>query len=309
MDIIVIFLIALLIDIAFSEPPNILHPVAWLGKLISLELKLKPSRGKLAQLIFGTAAVLMTTIIVTIPIYFVTNYLQSFHIISSVLISALILKYTFSIRGLSSAAKKVKKAISNNNLTGARSNLRALVSRDTSQLNKNQIIAATVESIAENSCDSIVAPFFYFAIFGLPGAVVYRIINTFDSMIGYHGEWEYIGKFAARIDDIANFIPARITALLISGLAWICRCKSTCAWHIMIRDHNKTESPNAGWTMSAAAGALDIQLEKTGHYILGDTNNTLTTNAINKSVHILIAVTIVWSVISIIIRMIYSAIA
>jgi adenosylcobinamide-phosphate synthase len=151
-----------------------------------------------------------------------------------------------------------------------------------------------VESAAENICDSFVAPIFYFLLFGVPGAVAYRIINTFDAMVGYHGHWEYLGRFAARLDDVANFVPARITALIIVLAALVCRKNASQAWHIMIRDHKKTESPNAGWTIGAIAGALGVQLEKVGHYKLGDNHSPLALDAIDTSRQIILITAVIW---------------
>ena len=142
-------------------------------------------------------------------------------------------------------------------------------------------------------------------LFGIPGAVAYRVINTFDAMIGYHGELEYLGKFAARLDDVVNFIPARITALLIVMAAWICRKNVSQAWHIMIRDHKKTKSPNSGWTMSAIAGALGIRLEKTGHYQLGDAHYSLSLDTMNDSVRVIVIASVVWSCLFVIAEVVY----
>jgi adenosylcobinamide-phosphate synthase len=111
---------------------------------------------------------------------------------------------------------------------------------------------------------------FYFALFGVPGALFYRVVNTYDSMIGYHGRYEYLGKVAARLDDLLNIIPARLTGLLLVAASRLRRAAAGGAWRVMLRDHAVTESPNAGWPMSAMAGALGVRLEKVGHYRLGD---------------------------------------
>jgi adenosylcobinamide-phosphate synthase len=185
--------------------------------------------------------------------------------------------------------------------------LKSLVSRDTTQLSQSQVISAAVESSAENICDSFVAPLFYFLILGVPAAIAYRIINTFDTMIGYHERWEYLGKFSARLDDVANFIPARLTALIIVLAALICRKNISQAWHIMLRDHKKTESPNAGWTMSAIAGALEVQLEKAGHYKLGDNHLALSLNTIDASRQIIAVTAIIWCSLFILAEVVYFA--
>jgi adenosylcobinamide-phosphate synthase len=305
MHIIFVIILALIADIAFGEPSNTWHPVAWLGKIISLQTRIAPKQGEIKRLVFGITTVLLTLAVIMAPAYFLLQYLKELNLLLYIVISALLLKFTFSLRGLRQAATSIKKLLSQDNLTEARFNLRSLVSRNTVNLDKNQVVAATVESVAENSCDSFVAPLFYFLLFGVPGAIAYRVINTFDAMIGYHGEYEHLGKFAARLDDVANFIPARITALIIVVSAWLCRKNISQAWQIMLRDHKNTESPNAGWPMSAIAGALEIQLEKSGHYKLGNDHHSLSVNTIDASLQIITISAFIWSLLSISIQVIY----
>ena len=305
MEKIVVLLIALTLDLIFGEPPNAWHPVAWLGKLISWETKLVPHRGRLRQLAYGVGMVLITLGLIVTVVFFLLAYLGKFNFIAYAIVAGLLLKFSFSLRGLSRAVDTVRTLLSKDELAQARLSLRSLVSRDTTELSKNQVISAAVESAAENICDSFVAPLFYFFIFGVAGAIAYRAINTFDTMIGYHGQWEYLGKLAARLDDVANFIPARLTALIIVLAALICRKNVSQAWHIMIRDHNKTESPNAGWTMSAVAGALEVQLEKAGHYKLGDNHLPLSLNTIDASRQIIMVAAIMWCSIFILAEVIY----
>lgn len=305
MEIIVVLLIALALDLIVGEPSNAWHPVAWLGKLISLETKLAPQRGRLKQLAYGIGMVLITLGLIVAVAFFLLAYLGKFNFISYAIVAGILLKFSLSLRGLSQAINTVRRLIARNNLTQARLSLRSLVSRNTAELNKPQIISATVESAAENICDSFVAPLFYFFIFGVPGAIAYRVINTFDSMVGYHGQWEYLGKSAARLDDVANFIPARITALIIVLASLICRKNAPQAWHIMARDHKKTESPNAGWTMSAIAGALGVQLEKIDHYRLGDNHYPLSADTINASQKIIIVTAVIWCLITIFAEVMY----
>lgn len=309
MEAIFILLIALFLDLAFSEPPNILHPVAWLGKLISWQTRTIPGKHKTAQLAYGTFIVLLTIGVITTSGYFLLLYLKELNSLAYVITGGIMLKYTFSLRGLRQAVDQVYKLISINNLDQARHNLSALVSRNTSSLNQEQIMSATIESSAENICDSFVAPLFYFLLFNVPGAIAYRIINTFDAMIGYHEHYEYSGKFAARLDDIMNFIPARLSALAIVIAAWLCGKNHSAAWHIMLRDHKKTESPNAGWTMSAIAGALGVQLEKPGHYRLGDSQQTLSVSTINASLQIIVVVAVIWSLFSLLLEVLRFVVA
>lgn len=271
MDILLVLLLALALDTAFGDPPNRFHPVAWLGGLIGLEFKLAPRRGAKRQLIYGGLAVLITTAAATAAAYFLFSYLRGAQPIAFVILGGITLKLTLSLRGLRQAALLVKRQVLAASDAGARESLKALVSRDTAKLTPAETLGAAVASVAENSCDSFTAPLFYFLIFGLPGAVAYRVVNTYDAMVGYRGEYEYLGKAAARLDDLLNLIPARLTALTLVGAAWLCRQRVGDAWRAMRRDHRRTPSPNAGWTMSAVAGALDVRLEKRGIYAIGGT--------------------------------------
>ena len=128
---------------------------------------------------------------------------------------------------------------------------------------------AAIESVAENTTDSFVAPWLAFALFGLPGAAAYRALNTLDSMIGYRGRYEHLGKAAARLDDLVNLVPARLSAALLLAGGALRRLPVGRGWHIASRDHRHTESPNAGWTIGACAGLLGVALEKLGYYRIG----------------------------------------
>jgi adenosylcobinamide-phosphate synthase len=139
-----------------------------------------------------------------------------------------------------------------------------------------------------------VAPLFYFLIFGIPGAIAYRVVNTLDAVIGYHGKYEYSGKFAARLDDVLNFIPARLTALLLVSAGFLSRRDGRKSWQVACDEHKKTESPNAGWPMAAMAGALSVQLEKVGHYKLGEANALLMPETIDISLELMQIAMLVW---------------
>ncbi len=303
-----VLLLALLLDLTLGEPPAVIHPVVWVGKVTSFLAKGNTNRSSGTQLLFGLGIVLVTLGVFVIPVYFLLSYLKSLNnIVAYVVIAAVILKTSFSLKELRRAALRVRNLLAEDKLAEACFELRALVGRDTSKLDKSLMVSATVESVAENSCDSFVAPLFYFVFLGVPGAVAYRVINTLDAMIGHHGEFEYLGKFAARLDSVANFIPARLAALTIVLSSWICKAKATAAWRIMLRDRGKTESPNAGWTMSAIAGALGVQLEKVGHYKIGDNHNPLLTGSIDASLKIAMTEAFIWSLTVILAEVIYHA--
>jgi len=298
-----------LLDAVLGEAKNSLHPVAWLGKLVSLQLNFSPQKGSVSQFIFGIIMVLATAVLITFPLCYLLLYLRPLNSALYILLAAYVLKVTFSIRGLWQSINTVKTHLAEGNIHNARITAGALVSRNTSALDSRQVISASIESCAENTCDSFVAPLFYFAIFGLPGAIVYRVINTFDAMIGYHGRWEYIGKFSARTDDLLNYIPARLSALLIIAASGVLRMNTKNAWQTTLRYHAATESPNAGWTMSAMAGSLGVQLEKPDHYRLGDDSRELTCSLIGESQNVLLLTAAIWGILLVAKEVIYLAAA
>src|SRR4029077_2094874 len=159
---------------------------------------------------------------------------------------------------LGAAAHQVSRALARGDLAAARRGLASLCSRDPGALDGPARAAATIESLAENASDSVVAPLFYFALFGIPGAVFYRAVNTLDAMIGYHGRYEYLGKAAARFDDLLNLIPARLTAGLLLAAAAVARANVWDGLRVLRRDHGAPASPNAGWPMAAMAGLLGV---------------------------------------------------
>ncbi len=187
-------------------------------------------------------------------------------------LEALALKTTLALRGLATAASAVASDLERGDLAAARASVgRDLVSRPTTALDDTGVASAAIESVAENLTDSIVAPLAFYAVLGLPGAALYRAINTADAMIGYRdGDLEHFGKAAARLDDLLNLVPARLAALVLVVGAMIAGADARRAFAVMRRDRRRTASPNAGWTMAAMAGALDVALEKPGHYVLGD---------------------------------------
>ncbi|MFZ5480806.1 MAG: adenosylcobinamide-phosphate synthase CbiB [Myxococcota bacterium] len=254
--------LALLLDRFVGEWPNRLHPVVWMGSAIRWCTDRAPARGQLA---YGIAIALgipgafaaAAWVLVQVPY-------------ASVVLGACLLKSCFAVRALGEAGRDMQQALARGDLERARHGLRSLCSRDPSALGPRELAAGTVESLAENASDSVVAPLFWFAVAGVPGAVFYRATNTLDSMIGYHGKYEWLGKASARLDDVLNFVPARITALLLLLGGAVTGGDLHAGWRVMRRDAGKTESPNAGWPMAAMAGLLGVELEKAGCYRLGE---------------------------------------
>lgn len=270
--------IAMVIDWRLGDLPNRLHPAVAMGHWIAWTrrqgLKVHSSALRFA---IGATSLLFGIMVIAIMGWSIEWFSREVPFILSIFIQAAVLKCTFSIRSLASAADSVASALDTRDLTLARQQLAYhLVSRDTSRLDESSIAAAAVESVAENTSDSFIAPLIYFAIGGLPGALVYRYINTCDAMLGYRTpDLEWLGKPAARADDLVNWLPARVTALLMllvgpNRQAWESSIERRTAVSIWMRDHRLTASPNAGHPMSAAAGLLGVMLEKQGHYRLGE---------------------------------------
>jgi len=294
MDILWLLALALIFDFALGEPPDTFHPVAWMGRFISFLERRGVSHGTSHHLAYGVMITVAVVALFAVPAYFLLAYLKGVNFVAYLIVGALLLNLTFSFRGLRTTALKIKSLLHDDKLDKARFELRALVSRNTSTLSKPLLVSAAVESVAESTCDSFVAPLFYFLIFGVPGAIAYRAVSTLDSMIGYHGRYEYLGKFASRLDDVLNYIPARLTAMFLVLAAFFSRRGGRRAWQVALSDHAKTESPNAGWPMAAAAGALNIQLEKVDRYRLGSANATLVPETIDKSLSLTQIAMAIW---------------
>jgi adenosylcobinamide-phosphate synthase len=263
-------LLAVLIDLALGDPPNRFHPVAWMGSLIAAGERRAPRSPRLA-LAWG-AAIVCGGVIAMIAFGLTIQWaLRDVPPVVAWCLEAAVLTTMFSIRGLVRAASAVRDALAQGDLPNARSLVsRHLVSRDTSQLDGHGVAAATIESAAENASDSVIAPLFYYALAGLAGVLVYRFVNTADAMLGYHSErYEWLGKMAARLDDVLNFVPARLTALFILLVAPLVGGSLARGWSVWRSDARLTLSPNAGHPMSAASGALGVELEKVGCYRLG----------------------------------------
>lgn len=282
-------LLAFVGDAMFGDPPNRLHLVAWMGRWIAWARRRSTSRNHSVRFLVGGLVVGIGATVVAVAGVWIEIVCRECPWWAAVLIQGVVLKYTFSVRCLGGAAKQVHAALQANDLAQARGLIAYhLVSRDVTELDASQISAATIESVAENTSDSVVAPLFYFLIAGLPGALVYRFVNTCDAMLGYRTEeLEWFGKPAARIDDVLNYIPARITAVLMLIPYGMFAGRLHSATAIWLRDRGLTASPNAGQPMSAAAGVLGISLEKQDHYLLGSGQPLPNGDSIRQSVRLL----------------------
>ena len=283
----IVLALAVLLDLAVGELSARFHPTVWIGRTVALTEKLAPKDGPAGVLAGGLLALLVAALWVAAA-YFAARGLQGVHSAAYLLAGAVLLKPTFAVKMLHQAAAQVRGLLASGDIGGARQSLRSLVSRDPSHLTSAQATSATVESVSENMADSVLGPWLFFALFGLPGAVAYRVINTLDSMIGYHGRYENLGKASARLDDLINLVPARLAGLLlVIGSSFLPGQRASSAWRIMWRDHARTESPNAGWAMSGMAGALGVELEKMSPdsgYRLGDGTRALEPQDITRAV-------------------------
>jgi adenosylcobinamide-phosphate synthase len=278
---------ALALDLLFGEPPNRLHPVAWMGRAMAAVTPARSARWPARrELVVGALIALALPSGFALGAAALLSAFAHLPALVELAASAVLLKTTFALRALGSAALRVQGDLARGELAQARTDLQSLCSRNPSQLDERQVVAATVESVAENASDSFVAPLLYYAALGLPGAVFYRAVNTLDAMIGYRGRYEYLGKAGARLDDLLNLLPARLTAALLLAAGPLSRADAARGLRILRRDRNNTESPNAGWPMAAMAGLLGVQLDKPGHYRLGDPGRAVEAGSIAAALRI-----------------------
>ncbi|HEY3097991.1 MAG TPA: adenosylcobinamide-phosphate synthase CbiB [Methylomirabilota bacterium] len=264
--------VAVALDLLFGDPPNRLHPVAWMGAAIGVGRRAL-CRGGRARLLVGGAVVTLTVAGAAAAAGAVITALAARGgMAAPPLVEGVVLSLLLSLRGLVVAARGVAAALAGGDLDAARAALgHHLVSRPTASLARDEVASAVVESVAENLTDAFVAPVCFYLVFGLAGAAAYRAVNTADAMIGYRdGALEWFGKVAARLDDALNFVPARLAAAALIGGAAIAGENARAAVRVLRRDRARTASPNAGLTMAAMAGALGLTLAKRGAYCLGD---------------------------------------
>lgn len=251
------------LDALFGEPRNRFHPVAWLGVLLGPLGRRISMWSPAAAFVAGAAAWLVIAVVLGGAAWWLQlSLLNHSPGWVALLLLGLLLKPCFAWRMLRDEVAAVETALVRGGLEPARHRLSRLVSRDVRDFGDVQIRETAIETLAENLNDSVVAPLAWFAIAGLPGAVVYRFANTADAMWGYRGRYEWAGKWAARADDVLSWLPARLTALLLRPT-----CSPT-AWRALRGEAARTPSPNGGWAMGAMALSLGVRLGKPGVYLL-----------------------------------------
>ena len=257
---------AYLLDLIFGDPPSLPHPVKGIGWLISKsEAPFRPmiKNERLSGAIFASVIVILTwgiTFATTKAAYFFNNYL-------GITVSIIIIYTSLSIKDLGVESLAVFNALKKGDLGKARTSLSKIVGRDTAGLDEREIIRAAVETVAENIVDGIISPLFYAFLGGAPLAMAYKAVNTLDSMVGYKNK-KYInfGWAAAKIDDIANFIPARLSVMFLVLASWMSGYNPIKTWNITMRDGRKNPSPNSGFPEAAIAGALGVRLGGLNYY-------------------------------------------
>jgi len=273
---VVIVTFALLLDFLVGDPKTKYHPTAWIGKLIASLVPFTKSNSAKKELIGGillvsVIVVTVCTVLVVLDIGISLLTIDIVSLIVSIAVGSILLKTTIAIRGMQKHALAVVDAVEKGDLGSARNHLSMIVKRDTKNLDKNHILSGVLESVSENTVDGITGPLFYYAIFGLPGAFVYRAINTVDSMVGYKTTlFKNVGWFGAKCDTVLNYAPSRLTGLVMILGALILGYNWKESLYIMRRDSRKLESSNAGFPMAALAGALGTRLEKMNYYTIGN---------------------------------------
>jgi len=284
---------AILLDLILGDPKNRYHPTAWIGNLIGIiTTRIRNENQNLEKFsgIFIILIPISISTIILIGLQYGIDFIniEFLSILVSLISGIILFKMTIAIKGMERHALAVLDAVEKNELNKARANLSMIVKRNTKNLDKNHILSGTLESLSENIVDGITGPMFYFAIFGLPGAFAYRIVNTVDSMVGYKTQmFKNLGWFGANCDNILNYIPSRLTGLtIVLGSMLLGHDWKNC-YEIFKRDGKKTDSPNAGYPMAAFAGALGTKFEKLEHYSLGTGDNEITSKKVKDAIRLM----------------------
>lgn len=257
-------ILAFFFDLLIGDPQSRWHPVALMGRFIAWLERLfyREAHDPMLKMVSGAvlvAVVLLVSYDVAAGLLYLSYDIP--YAWGSTVVGALMLSFMIAPKSLAKAGRQIYDLLAAGKLPEARKAVGGIVGRDTENLNDAEVTRAAVESIAENTSDGIIAPLFFFAIGGVPLAVLYRAANTMDSMLGYRNDrYLYFGKAAARLDDVLNFIPARITGMLFVMSAFLLSYDAHFALYIMRRDAAKHPSPNGGWAEAAMAGALHIRL-------------------------------------------------
>ena len=314
MSVMIVAVVAFLLDTLIGDPRSKFHPVVLIGNLISFleKLLLRAEDKPLRKVFKGGVLVYAVVIIVTlIGVGIELLTLEIPNHAAQIFVQALVLSFMISPKSLAKAGYEIYFLLENDQIDYARKKVSWIVGRDTENLNEAEVTRATIETVSENTVDGIISPLFFFAIGGLPLAIFYRAANTMDSMIGYKSEkYFFFGQIAARLDDILNYIPARITGLLFVCAAFLLQLDYKNAFAMMKRDAKKHPSPNGGWAEATVAGALNIRLGGMNYYFgqphfrayMGEPNESLEAAHILGAIRLMYTATILFLIISYVIR-------
>lgn len=296
----VILILAFGLDLAVGDPEWLPHPVRWIGRLIvALEGVIRRFTGTPAQERLGGVVLAVAVVVAVYASAFLLLYFAYRHSTPLFyLLSTYIVWTSISARSLKKEADGVVNALKERGIAAARTRLSRIVGRDTEGLSEEEVMRAVVETVSENTSDGVVAPLFFLAIGGPPLMLAYKAINTLDSMVGYRNH-KYIdfGRFSARLDDAANFIPARLSALLMVIASMILGYNWREAYRIFRRDGRKHPSPNSGLPEAAVAGALGVRLGGQARYggrvsekpCIGERLRAIDARVVSSSVNIMYA--------------------
>jgi len=284
---------AYILDLAFGDVQRIPHPVVLIGRLMSHLEKLlfDDSLDRIRKRYLGAIAVVFVVGITASITWGIVMLAALANEWLGFIVSILLISTTIATKGLMDSAKDVASALNKGDLKEARERVSRIVGRDTDKMKRRDVVRATIESVAENAVDGVIAPIIYALIGGAPLAMAYKAINTLDSMIGYRNErYEDFGWAAARLDDIVNYVPARISVFLLAIGALLIRRDPVKALKTAIRDGRNHASPNSGYPEAAVAGAFGIRLGGTNYYggvkrktdFIGDGKGALTDKNINE---------------------------
>ena len=260
--------IGYIIDLIIGDPYSFPHPVKYIGKLIKVVENFVRKTAKTDKgLKIGGFFLWFVTVGTTFAVTYLVMRLARFNTVVYVIINSIVIYTTLATKCLKDEAKKIYEVLKTGDLQKSRTQLSYIVCRDTANLDEKEIIRATVETVAENTVDGLIAPLFYAFIGGAPLAMAYKAINTLDSSVGYKNEkYLHIGFASAKIDDIANYIPSRIAVILFTIGNFFLRNDYKNCFKIAIRDRKNHKSPNCAFSEGAVAGALGIQLGGTNVY-------------------------------------------
>jgi len=297
-------------DLILGDPHGYPHPVRLIGRAVqALEPELLHTEdSSMKQYLLGGILAGLIVVLAATLTWAIIRTAQWIHPVFSFIATIFFAYTTLATRNLYDEVKKVIKTLEQGNLTRARKEVGFLVSRDTDRLDEREVCRALIETISENTSDGIVAPLFYLAIGGPPLAMAYKALNTLDSMVGYKNErYRYFGWASAKADDIANFLPSRITALLFILSSLVLGKKWKGAWRVALKDGRKNMSPNSGYPEAAVSGALGIQLGGEDFYfgvlekkpLIGEPEKSISLNDVKASLHLMLATSLIAGMITI----------